>query len=1002
MFRTYLTRIISIILILSILSGSIPVSAAETGIQAGTGAQAGTGTQPGTGAQPEETTAPIYDTESYINETIADNYTHVSSRYSAPLYTGEPCEIAAGKALVSGTSGIADDNYGYKNGVVKMTVGDTAIFKVEVPETAGYFYRLDYLSYDQSILPIELSMRVNGEYPFYEARRLLFETTWVSDQEKSYDRYHNEIVTVPDKLIRWETKYLTDASYRRSTPLILELQKGSNEIEFKVSEGSVLLGNMYLEKVTEIPEYSASEEAPGTELITIQAEDFTYRNDSSIHAVAEFESAVDPYEITDTILNTIDKDSFKDAGQTVTYEFQAEKDGYYNIALNYLQTDKSGFPVFINVAVDGVIPNTGFFAYPLDYTSKYRTITLKDADNSKLSVYLTKGTHSISFTIGIDNVRHVLEAVTEIMGEINDLSLEITKVAGTNKDQYRDLDLTRYIPNVQEKLYGWADELDALHESVKIYNPDVKKIAAVSSLSVASKQLRSLGKEPDELPYRVGELATSVNSINVHLANLIDSLNKNKLAIDRIYLYQEDAKLPKGKGFFESLFLSIRRFFASFFDQAYSTSNVNEEHLQVWVNRPRQFLEIMQKLIDEQFTPATGIEVDLSLMPDPNKLVLANSSDDAPDIATSINYAIPFELGIRGAIKDLTEFEDFTEIANRYQAGLHIPATIGDGIYALPETMNFWVLFYRTDVLDKLGLKVPDTMEDLVDMLPELQMRGLNFFYPTAAMLALRNFHGTTPLLFQNGAALYGEYAGNTALNSEEAVKGLTELTELFTIYNLPKDVPNFYQHFRNGDLPIGISDYATYNLLVNAAPEIADSWDIALVPGVKNEDGEVLRYMAGGADSTVMFRSTKEREDMAWEFMKWWSSAPVQTEYGQTLQISYGDEYIWNTANLEAFEQLPWDTGHKQIIREQSAWVLEAPRILGTYMLERELSNAYNDIVVNGKTLRTRVDKAVKIIDRETERKLEEFGYLKDGKVIKEYVVPNIDTVNEILGNAD
>lgn len=67
-------------------------------------------------------------------------------------------------------------------------------------------------------------------------------------------------------------------------------------------------------------------------------------------------------------------------------------------------------------------------------------------------------------------------------------------------------------------------------------------------------------------------------------------------------------------------------------------------------------------------------------------------------------------------------------------------------------------------------------------MLPELQRRGLNFYYPTAGMTALRNFHGTTPLLFQNGATLYGTYAGDvTTLNSEEAIKGLTELTELFT-----------------------------------------------------------------------------------------------------------------------------------------------------------------------------------------------------------------------------
>jgi ABC-type glycerol-3-phosphate transport system substrate-binding protein len=257
-------------------------------------------------------------------------------------------------------------------------------------------------------------------------------------------------------------------------------------------------------------------------------------------------------------------------------------------------------------------------------------------------------------------------------------------------------------------------------------------------------------------------------------------------------------------------------------------------------------------------------------------------------------------------------------------------------------------------------------------------------------------------LLFQNGGSLYDTNAGDTLLNSEESIQGITQLTELFTIYNLPVDIPNFYQHFRNGDIPIGIADYSAYNLLLNAAPEIAESWNIGLIPGVENEDGEILRYSAGGAESTVLFKSDDAREAQAWEFMKWWSSAEVQSEYGQTLQISYGDEYMWNTANLTAFNNLPWDSQDKEIIMEQSTWVLEAPRILGTYMLEREFSNAFNDIVVNGKTLRTRIDKAVKVINRETERKLEEFGYIKNGEIVKEYSVPNIDTVNQILGNTN
>lgn len=977
----WMYRFMAFTLIISCLSGTVAAAAGgDTG-------------------QSSENTSATYDLDSYANEMLTNNYTNVSKGYTAPAYQGDTVVFPSGDSYRAGTGTVTSENYGYNTNVVLLELGDNADFQINVPETARYVLKFDYLSFDDAVLPAELSLKINGDYPFYEARRLLFESTWVKAGEKSYDRYGNEIVTVPEKKVQWESKYLTDASYRRSAPLELELKSGSNMLTLGVSEGSLLLGKMYLEKMPETAAYTISETAEGNSLITIQGEDFTYRNDSSIRAVSEPDAALKPYDTDMMLLNTVDKDSFKNPGQRVTYEFKAEKAGYYNIALNYKQSDKGDFPVFLDVAVDGKVPNTEFGAYPFMYTTKYKTVSLKDDSNNKLSVYLEEGIHTISFTINIDNILQVLEAVSRISSEVNDLSLEITKVAGTNKDKYRDLKLTKYIPGVQETLYGWADELDELADSMKIYNSKVKKIAVFSQAGVVSSQLRSLGKEPDELPYRVGELSTGINSITTCLANLLDALNKNQISIDRIYLYQEEAKLPHNPGIFTRAYLNVKRFLSSFFDQAYSISSVREEHLQVWVGRSRQYLDIMQKMIDEEFTPQTGIHVDLSLMPDAQKLVLANASGDTPDIATGINYAIPFDLGIRGATKDLTEFPDYKEVFSRYQPGLLIPSTIGDGIYAMPETVNFYALYYREDVLDKMGLKVPDTMEDVINMLPELQARGLNFFYPTAAMLAMRNFHGTTPLIFQNGGLVYEEN-GKTGINSENAIKGLTELTELFTIYNIPKDVPSFYQHFRNGDIPIGISDFNTYNLLVNAAPEIANSWKIALVPGTVTDSGEIVRYTAGGAESTIMFKSDSDREDKAWEFMKWWSSKEVQEEYGQTLQMTYGEEYIWCSANMEAFEALPVDSEDKKIFAEQASWIMETPRILGSYMAEREISNAYNNIVVDGYTLRQRVDKAVKTIDRETERKLEEFGYIKDGKVVKDYIVPNIDTVNKILGN--
>ena len=956
-------------------------------------------------AEPEQETgtAKGVSSETFSIERLTSNYTSVSSDYTASSYMGEAVVFPIDKALsLEDAAYLTQDNYEYTNPVANVTVGDVLHLTVEAPQTAQYWINFDYLSYDKSILPIEFSLMVDGDYPFYEARNLSFETTWVQESDFSVDRYGNQIVTMPDKLIQWESKAMSDSSYRYAQPLSIELAQGTHEFTIAVSEGRFLLGNISLERPETVPQYTGSQKAEGKELITIQGEDFYLRNDSSIHAVGEYDSSLYPLSAKETVLNTVDSASFKTAGQTITWFFQVDKAGYYYIGMNYKQSDKNEFPVFLDWRIDGEIPNTAFQNWEAEYTTKYRTTTLKDDGGNNLSVYLDAGYHTISATISAENLRYVLEQVDEIMNGINDLSLEVTKVAGTNKDKYRDLRLTRYIPDVQSRIYGWVDRLYALAKigTQFVGEDDPEDVAAFAYLIIAAKQLKTLGDEPNELIYRVDELSTSQNSINTQIANFIDLINRNNLSIDRIYIYQEDAKLPKKLNIFEAIWLSIKRFIYSFFGTSYSASNTDKNHLQVWVNRPRQYVEIMQKMIDEQFTAQTGIEVDLSIMTDANKLVLANASGDTPDIATGINYSIPFELGIRGALVDLTKFDNFQEVFGRYSEGILVSSVIGDGLYSLPETMNFYVMFYRSDILEKLGLEAPKTLDELIAMLPDLQMRGLNVYYPTASMMAMRNFHGTTPILFQHGGSLYGETALDLTINNEASIDGITALTELFTIYDLPVDVPNFYQHFRNGDLPIGIADFNSYNLILNAAPEIANSWEIALVPGLLDEEtGEILRYCSGGAESTVMFKSNDAREQQAWKFMDWWSSAEVQAEFGQMLQIMYGDEYIWPTANLEAFGNLPYPTAHKDVIMEQASNILEAPRLLGSYMMERELSNAFNDIVVNGDTLRSRIDDLVKVVDRETERKLEEFGYIdSEGNIIEEYLVPSVDVVRRIM----
>lgn len=951
--------------------------------------------------QESQTTGSV--TEGYASERIDNGYTKISAGYALPEYTGGDIEYPI-KDICTSTDAVFTDDYGYTSAV---QIGERGSVELELDIAADgiYYMCFDYLADSDTILPVEAQFMIDGDFPFYEMRQQVLESQWSTPQQKSYDSYGNEVVGIPDKVYEWQNKYIMDSTYRYSGPLGIELTKGRHTVTVTLKEGTLLLGNFKLTAKPQVEAYTGSEKAAGDGFIEIQAEDFTYRNASSIHATCEYDPNLYPYQAGNRIMNTVDSTSFSEGGQQISYQFTVEKEGNYYLAFHYSQSDKSDFPVFMNIRIDGELPNTEFENCAFAYKKDYNLYTLLDSEGNKISVPLGAGQHTISMQISMEPLRNALETIEQIMGKVNDLSLEVTKVAGTNKDKYRDFSLESYIPGIGDTLIQWADELAAVMEEARTYNPDKKKIAAFSSISIAENQLRSLAKKPDELIYRIDELATSTSSVNQHLANLIDSLNGNDFSLDSIYLYQEDAakQLPRHKNVFVKAGLGIVRFCTSFGKQAYSSSNTNPEHLQVSVNRSRQHLEIMQQMITEEFTPQTGIEVDLSLMPDQTKLVLANASGDSPDVATGVNYSIPFELGIRGALKDLTQFDDFAEVAGRYTEGLLMPYVIDDSVYAIPETMNFQVLFYRKDILDKLGLEVPDTLEDVEAMLPDLQMRGLNFYYPTARTVGMKTFLDTTPIIFQSGGRLYDTYVEDVTITSEEVVEGFTTLTNLFTIYNLPKDVPNFYQHFRNGDYPIGISDFGTYNLISNAAPEIDGSWGVALIPGVKDENGEVMRYSSAGAESTFLFNSTPEREEQAWEFVKWWSSAQVQAEFGQRLQITYGDEYYWNTANCEAFAQLPWDSDDKEVISEQLTWTMEAPRALASYMVERELSDAYNLVVLGAKSANVReaLDDAQKNIKRETLRKLEEFGYIENGVTVKEYEVPTIEKVHEIIQNS-
>jgi ABC-type glycerol-3-phosphate transport system substrate-binding protein len=129
---------------------------------------------------------------------------------------------------------------------------------------------------------------------------------------------------------------------------------------------------------------------------------------------------------------------------------------------------------------------------------------------------------------------------------------------------------------------------------------------------------------------------------------------------------------------------------------------------------------------------------------------------------------------------------------------------------------------------------------------------------------------------------------------------------------------------------------------------------------------------LTGSAD--IILAATEHKE-AGWEFLKWWTSTPVQARFAREIEGLIGVEARWPTANVAAFTQLPWDRDHLAVIREQWRWARETPIVLGGYFTGRHLINAWNSVVINGVPVRDALEKAVEEINRELRMKQEEYG---------------------------
>lgn len=871
-------------------------------------------------------------------------------------------------------------------------------WEVDIPEAGFYNVYLEYMTVKSRGVAIERAFYVNGELPFQDASDMTFLRMWADASEPRVDNRGNEIRPTQTEVYGWQSSYLKDKMGYMTEPYQFYFEKGKNTITLEaVNEPMVLrkLDIVAVEDEFTYADYTAAQtgtNAAGSGLDyvqIVQGEDSTVRSESSLYAKYDRASAITkPYSITKTILNYIGGEAWRNPGQWIEWNVEVPEDGCYHLCIKGRQNYDRGNISYRSLSIDGEVPFDEMKQVAFRFGNDWESLVLSDENDKPYSFYLTKGTHTVRLEATLGNMGTILEELSDSTFRLNQIYRTLLVYTGATPDQYRDYKIDQVYPEIMEamsleskRLYKIVDEV------VETTGQKADKIASAQTLA---QQLERFCEKPEKITL---EFTTFKENISA-LGSAILSMSETKLDIDYIAVYGENARLDKDKSnFFKKAAHEVKSFFASFFIDYDAVGDVYADEsntVKVWVLTGRDQGTILKSMIDDTFTPATGIPINVEIV-GADALLNAVVAGNGPNVVLSVGAGQPVDFALRNAVEDLTQFADYEEVLKEFAPSTYRQYTLDDSLYALPETLFYNVMFYRKDVLEDLELEVPQTWKELIEMLPTIQGNNLSVGIPTAAgssgsaaastavASAQADLSMYFTLLYQQGGDLYNDKGTQTIINNEAGVAAFKEYTKYFTDYGIPV-IYDFVTRFRSGEMPIGIANFTTYNTLVVSAPEIAGLWDFTLVPGTEKTDENGNSYIDRSAfvsgSATMMLKTEDEKlKQSAWEFMKWWASSDTQVRFGREIEALLGSSARYATANMEAIKQLSWSASDIEILEEQLSYTVGIREVPGGYYTGRHISNACRK-VINEKTdpRETIIDYSIKI-DEELTKKRKEFG---------------------------
>ena len=934
---------------------------------------------------------------------IATGTSSNDDKYTYDEYVADnPKGSAPAEHVIKGVDAAAKDETVtiQEDGLLFSNQNSKATWNVTVPAAGWYAVAFTYKGVEGGSSDMELGLQIDGNYPFYEAERFILPRKWVNDGAIRQDSQGNQFAPEQKEDYAVQKKPLRDVEGFVSEDLCVYLTAGAHTVTLHSFGEALVLYKIHLD----VPQVLLSlkdqmaawnkegiKNYTGIKQVIVEGEDSIYKTDRSVIGQSDNSNpAVQPSNAFIRKVNYIGGANWSMTDEAITWQVEAPETGIYKVGFHFRQNYLVNAACYRSLKVNNEYQYAEQMALGFDYGNGWQFSDTLIGGEQAVLVKLNKGINDITLTVTLGEMDAFSAKMNDVTNRLAEMYRDIIAIIGETPDLNRDYDLFTRVPTLEADMTQMYKDIEAMIEERRDEDGDIDDIAALlQKMNVVLDKML-------EKQYQAQAYKTNFYDCYSSLAAQLQEMKNMALDLDcMVFAAPEAEEYVRGEsGFFESMWFDIQRFYASFvmdYNTAAGVAGENAVPLTIWVNWSRDQTLVLNSLINGDFSQKNP-KISVTVRMTNASLLQGIMSNNAPDCSLSDSRTTPVNLAMRGALKNLKEFDDYDEVSTWFVKNADAPYRYNGGVYGLPSTQQFYMMFYRTDIFEDYGLvdengkaKPPKTWDEFVEYASILMLNNMEVGLPYTELTDIGQVNGGVAslnifptLLMQhtdkdgNPLSLYNKDRTGTSFAEVETMQVFEEWTDYYTKYNLPKTY-NFFNRFRIGLVPMAIQPYGQYSALSAAAPEIKGRWAMAEIPGIMQEDGTILNTQAGFG-SACMILAQSEHPDEAWELLKWWMSEDTQYRYALDIESILGVAGRYSSANVAATTKLDWGKNASAILRNQWDKVVEIEEIPGGYYVSRAIDQAFWNVLTMNENPKDMMKKWGEVADVEIKTKIEQY----------------------------